>query len=166
MSTEKARNHPYCYIRTSPLGVVKRIKTLESYPLNASGLLSGLRKLNQGLVLTNLFGGTGSGVCRVDSIDSWLGRFRGRHGASGCNFYLSGSAAQQRAEIGRQEMAGSSHGCANSPPSYKLNTRCGFKGESILRDPCSFRVLIGIIFGVPGGILRSVHNTYSPFGWR
>lgn len=32
MSTEKARNHPYCYIRTNPFVVVKRIKTLESYP--------------------------------------------------------------------------------------------------------------------------------------
>ena len=32
MSTEKARNHPYCYIGTNPFVVVERIKTLESCP--------------------------------------------------------------------------------------------------------------------------------------
>jgi hypothetical protein len=32
MSTEKARNHQYCYIGTNPFVVAKRIKTLESYP--------------------------------------------------------------------------------------------------------------------------------------
>jgi hypothetical protein len=69
MSTEKARNHPYCYIRTSPFGVVKRIKTLESYPLNASNSIPRAQKLNQGLVLTGLLSGSGFGVRWVDNLD-------------------------------------------------------------------------------------------------